>query len=81
MKKFFATVRDKLHDPYFTTQFHKYATFIWILLVIPTVLLWPESILWLALMSVWANVAGHWSSYQASRAEQKQDELAEEQST
>jgi hypothetical protein len=25
------------------------------------------------LMSVWANIAGHWSAYQASRTEVKQD--------
>jgi hypothetical protein len=24
-------------------------------------------------MSLWANVVGHWSSYQAARAEEKQD--------
>ena len=74
MKKFFSTVRNLLHDPKFTTDFHKWATIVWIILVIPTIIFWPESILWLALMSVWANVAGHWSSYQASRAELKQDE-------
>ena len=73
-KSLFRKVEDLLHDPEFTTSFHKYATIVWLVLVIPTVLFWPESVLWVALMSVWANVAGHWSSYQASRVEKKQDE-------
>jgi hypothetical protein len=72
--RFFSAARTKLNDPVFTTEFHKYATFTWILLVIPSFLWWKESIAWVVFMSVWANVAGHWSSYQASRVERKQDE-------
>lgn len=64
------SIRAKLHDPVFTTQFHKWATFVWILLLVPTLLWWRESVLWVALMSIWANVASHWAAYQASRAEQ-----------
>lgn len=48
-------LRNKLHDPAFTTRFHKWATL---------------TCLWVALMSIWANVASHWAAYQASRAEQ-----------
>jgi hypothetical protein len=59
-----------MHDPAFTTSFHKYATIAWVLLVIPTLIWWRESVLWVALMSIWANVASHWAAYQASRAEQ-----------
>ena len=62
--------RAKLHDPAFTTRFHKWATVVWVLLAIPTLLIWRESVLWVALMSIWANVASHWAAYQASRAEQ-----------
>lgn len=80
MKKFLTTVRDLLHDSKFTTDFHKWATIVWIFLLIPSVLFWSETILWVVLMSVWANIAGHWSAYQASRAELKQDdqEIAED---
>lgn len=76
MKNPFSKIRAKLHDPEFTTDFHKWATIVWILLLIPSILFWKESILWIILMSVWANIAGHWSAYQASRAERKQDEQA-----
>lgn len=74
MKNLFKTVRDRLHDPKFTTQFHKWATLVWVLLLFPSIFLWSEAILWVVLMSVWANIAGHWSAYQASRSEEKQDE-------
>ena len=36
------------------------------------------SIIWIALMSVWANFVGHFSSWQAARVEVKQDEQVEE---
>lgn len=51
-------------------RFHAVATVIWAALAIPTVVWWSDSILWVGLMSVWANVAGHWSAWQASRAEE-----------
>lgn len=72
--KLFTKVRNLLHDPVFTTEFHKWATIVWIVLLIPSVLWWNQAIIWVVLMSVWANIAGHWSAYQASRAELKQDE-------
>lgn len=43
--------------------------FVWSALTVPTVLVWRDSILWIALMSVYAIVVAHWSAYQASRAE------------
>lgn len=45
-------------------------TVLWVVLVVPTLLWWRESILWVAFMSLYANVVGHWSAYQASRAEE-----------
>lgn len=74
MKKYLSKARELLHDPKFTTEFHKWATIIWILLLVPSVLWWNQAILWIVLMSVWANIGSHWAAYQASRAELKQDE-------
>jgi hypothetical protein len=50
--------------------FHLGMTCLWVLLVIPTLVWWKDSILWVAVMSVWANVAAHWSAYQGARAEE-----------
>lgn len=49
---------------------HLSLTVIWAILAVPTVIWWSESILWVALISVYANVAAHWSAYQGSRAEE-----------
>lgn len=50
-------------------KFHAFMTVAWAVLAIPTCLLWKESILWVALMSVWANLATHWGAWQAAKAE------------
>lgn len=42
---------------------------VWAVLAIPTVLVWRESVLWVAVMSLYANFVGHWSAYDAARAE------------
>ena len=34
-----------------------------------------ESVFWIVLMSVWANFVGHFSSWQATRVEVRQDEM------
>ena len=46
---------------------HLTATLIWLSLIVPTVLWWKESILWVALMSIWANVAAHAAAWQSHR--------------
>lgn len=38
-------------------------------LIIPTILWWKESILFIGIVSVYANVVSHWTAYQAARAE------------
>lgn len=50
--------------------FHLIMTGLWALALVPTLLWWKDSILWVAAMSLYANVVGHWSAYQASRAEE-----------
>lgn len=37
----------------------------------PTLLWWRESILWVGFMSLYANVVGHWSSYEAAKAKEE----------
>jgi hypothetical protein len=50
-------------------RFHAAATIAWLLLTIPSVLWWKHSLLWVIILSVWANVASHFSGWQAARAE------------
>jgi hypothetical protein len=44
---------------------------VWALLLIPTLLIWKNSVLWVAFMSLYANGAAHLSAAKASRAEQE----------
>jgi hypothetical protein len=44
-------------------------------MAIPAVLWWRDSLPFLVFVSVYANVAGHWSSWQASRIEVKAEEV------
>lgn len=49
-------------------------TVAWVLLLVPALLWWKESILFVILISLWANVASHWASYQAARGEKRTKE-------
>jgi len=51
-------------------RFHLLATILWACLLPPTLLWWRESVFWVAIMSWYANVVGHWSAYQSARSEE-----------
>ena len=53
-------------------------TILWLLLIIPSVLWWSESVPWLVIMSAWANLAGHWASYQSAHSEVENDAQMED---
>jgi hypothetical protein len=50
-------------------RFHAVATLVWLALTVPSVLWWKDSILWVIVLSVWANVASHFGAWQGARAE------------
>ena len=52
---------------------HLVFTVVWALLLIPTLLWWKDSVMWVAIMSCYANVAAHWSAFQASSSEEVQE--------
>lgn len=41
---------------------------LWILLAIPTMLIWKESILWVAIMSLYANSGTSFGAHEARKA-------------
>ena len=53
---------------------HTVLTLVWVALVLPTLLWWRESVFSVALMSLWANIASHWSAREAARAKEKTGE-------
>lgn len=48
---------------------HKYLMWFWILMIIPTLLWWKESVLWVALMSLYANIEASAAAKEASKDE------------
>jgi len=52
---------------------HLVLTAAWMLAIMPTLLWWRDSVLWVAMMSLWANIASHFAAWQASRAEMRLD--------
>jgi hypothetical protein len=55
-------------------KLHATLTVVWVFLIAPTLLWWRDSVLWVALMSLWANIAAHWSAWQGARAERANDD-------
>jgi hypothetical protein len=64
-----AKLRALLDDPSFWARTHATLTVIWVLLIPPSILLWRDSVPYLVLISVWANVAGSAASWQAAKAD------------
>lgn len=64
----------KQPDGTFWRRFHLALTGVWMVAIVPTIIWWHDSVLWVALMSSWANMVGHASAYQAARAETNGDD-------
>ena len=47
---------------------HLALVFVWLGLVVPTILWWRTSILWIAFMSLYAIIGTHWAAYEAAKA-------------
>lgn len=47
-------------------RFHLFMVFFWTLMIIPTVIWWKESVLWIALLSLYANIETSFSALEAS---------------
>lgn len=62
---------NRLLDPKVQARFHAAMTVFWLLMLVPALLFWKDSVLFVILISLWANVAAHWSSFQAAHAEKR----------
>ena len=70
---------DKLFEflgnhPKIAEKGHLILIVVWVLLLIPTVVWWSQSILWVAFMSVYAIIAQHATGYSAARGARKTKE-------
>jgi hypothetical protein len=71
LKSLWASVQG---DPKLMTAIHGWLTILWLAASPLIVIFLNESVPFLVFISVYAVVTGHWSSWQASRVEVKQDE-------
>jgi hypothetical protein len=56
-------------NPEVHAKVHLILTLFWSLMIIPTLLWWTESVPYLVSISLYAIITGHFSSYEATRAE------------
>jgi hypothetical protein len=65
-------------DPIFMRRVNGWLTIFWIVMIpVSIVTGWINSVTYIAVMSLWALVSGHWSAWQAARVEVKQAEMDE----
>lgn len=60
--------------PVFIKRCHLVAVVMWVGLAIPSLIWWKDSVLWVILISIYANIVGHLSGYSAARADQAAEE-------
>ncbi|HGY1600490.1 TPA: hypothetical protein ACNVML_002511 [Klebsiella pneumoniae] len=60
--------------PVFIKRCHLVAAVMWVGLAIPSLIWWKDSVLWVILIRIYANIVGHLSGYSAARADQAAEE-------
>jgi hypothetical protein len=62
-------------DPVFMRRVNGWLTVFWLAMIpISIVTHWISSVTYVAALSLWALVSGHWSAWQAARVEVKQEQ-------
>jgi hypothetical protein len=64
-------------SPVFMRRVNGWLTILWIVMIpISLITGWISSVTYVAALSLWALVSGHWSAWQAARVEVRQEEEA-----
>jgi hypothetical protein len=72
IKSLWASVQG---DPVFMRRVNGWLTIFWIVMIPVSIAThWITSVTYVAALSLWALVSGHWSAWQAARVEVKQEE-------
>lgn len=76
IKSLWASVQG---DPVFMRRVNGWLTIFWLLMIPVSILThWISSVTYVAALSLWALVSGHWSAWQAARVEVNQQREAKE---
>jgi hypothetical protein len=77
VKSLWASVQG---DPVFMRRVNGWLTIFWIVMIPVSIIThWISSVTYVAALSLWALVSGHWSAWQAARVEEKQQKQEERQ--
>jgi hypothetical protein len=75
MPNFLTNLWDKFqNDPVFMRQLNGWLAVIWFIAAFPICIFLSTSVPFLVFISVYAVVTGHWSTWQASRVEVRQED-------
>lgn len=55
---------------------HLTLMYVWVALIIPTVIFWSESILWIGFMSIYAIITAHWAAYESSKLKKENKDVS-----
>jgi hypothetical protein len=76
MKSLWASMQG---DPVFMRKLNGWLTVFWVAMIpVSLVTHWISSVAYVAALSLWALVSGHWSAWQAARVEVNQQRESEE---
>ena len=74
MRSLWASIQG---DPVFMRRVNGWLTAFWVVMIpVSLVTGWISSVTYVAALSLWALVSGHWSAWQAARVEVRQDQEA-----
>ena len=74
MRSLWASIQG---DPVFMRRVNGWLTVFWVAMIpISLVTGWISSVTYVAALSLWALVSGHWSAWQAARVEVRQEQEA-----
>ena len=79
MRSLYDRMTDWEFSPHAMRRMHFWAAVLFAVLIVPSVTWWKDSVPYLVAISVWANLAGHLSSWQAARVEERQEATQEDQ--
>jgi hypothetical protein len=69
IQKIVAPIANMLDDPARVARIHAWSVLFWLLCTPVTILWFSQSILWVLMISLWANIASHATGWSAARSE------------
>ena len=61
--------------PYTLADFHMFGTIVWISLIFPTLYWWSNSVTWVLLISIYANIVAHAGASSAAKGAKKIEDI------